>query len=148
LLADSDPVLLFEEIQAAQIELGTRVDQRGTPKPQPEVTRSRKAGGEQLEIHRRPYRRTKPISPRPRMLDPYEQQIQSWLKSEPALTGMDVLQRLQAQAPEAAFEDKHLRTIQRALEKWRSDAVRSLIQRIHHEQQTSKFAEPSGNILP
>lgn len=150
LLVDSDPVLLFEEIQAAQIELGARVDQRGTSKPpQPVViARRRQTGGEQLEIHRRPYRRTKPIPPRRRMLDQYQQQIQSWLQSEPALTGVHVLQRLQAHAPEAAFEDKHLRTIQRALEKWRSDAVRSLIQQIQNEHQASTFEEPSGNILP
>jgi hypothetical protein len=108
LLADSDPVVLFEEIQAAQIELGTRVDQRGTPKPvQPGLPpRRREQSGEQLEIHRRPYRRTKPIPPKRRMLDVYEQQIQSWLESNPGITGVEVLQRLQAHAPEAAFEDK------------------------------------------
>jgi hypothetical protein len=81
------------------------------------------------------------------LLDAYEQQIQLWLESSPAITGVEVLQRPQAHAPEAAFKEKHLRTVQRALEKWRSDAVRSLIQRIHDEQETSTFEVPSGNIL-
>lgn len=149
MLTEADPVLLFEEIEAAQIELGTRVDQRGTTKPALPVVlpRKRQRDGEQLEIHRRPYRRTKPIPPRTRMLDPYEEQIKLWLRTDPAITGADVLQRLQAHAPEAAFKDKHLRTIQRALEQWRSDAVRSLIQRINDDQQASTFEERSGNIL-
>lgn len=68
------------------------------------------------------------------------------------MSGVEVLRPLQAQAPEVAFTDKHVRTIQRALEKWRSQAVRSLIDRMNQEQVgptdlASPADESSGNIL-
>jgi len=75
---DTDPFVLFEEIRASQEALGTRVDQRGTAAKHSTVVRSaqdRRRRGEQLEILRRPYRRTKPIPPKAAMLDAYADQV-------------------------------------------------------------------------
>lgn len=136
LLAHADPVVLFEEIRAAQEALGTRVDQRGAlvkhPAPVP-VAQDRRARGELLTILRRPYRRTKPIPQKVAMLDIYADQVKSWLLERPAMTAAELLQRLQIHAPGAGFTDKQLRTLQRALRQWRADAVRSLIAQIKQE---------------
>lgn len=61
------------------------------------------------------------------MLDAYEDQARYWLKRQPGLTGVEILQRLQQVAPAGLFTDKHLRTIQRALAAWRADAIRQWI---------------------
>jgi hypothetical protein len=137
LLSSVDPVVLFAEIRAAQEELGRRVDRRGVDggaeahnapqaldSPNIEV---RKTSGEQRTIHRRPYIRRKPLPRRPKMLDAYETQVRDWLKLEPGLTAVDMLRRLQDMAPAGTFTAKHLRTVQRALETWRAEAIRQWI---------------------
>jgi hypothetical protein len=50
--------------------------------------------GERRSIHRRPYRRVKPMPKRPSMLDRHRVQIDAWLEVTPALTAVDVLARL------------------------------------------------------
>jgi len=42
------------------------------------------------------------------------------------MSAAELLERLQAHEPEAGCTDKQLRTLQRALQRWRSDAVRAL----------------------
>ena len=44
--------------------------------------------GERRPIHRRPYRRVKPIPKRPSMLDPHRSEIDAWLDAEPAMTAV------------------------------------------------------------
>jgi hypothetical protein len=136
LLAAADPVLLFAEIRAAQVELGRRVDRRGVDGGASEAVESARdpldldvliGGGEQRTIHRRPYNRRKPLPRRPRMLDAYEPQVREWLKLEPGVTAVDVLRRLTEVAPAGTFTTKHLRTVQRSLEGWRAEAVRRWI---------------------
>jgi hypothetical protein len=61
------------------------------------------------------------------MLDAYETQVRDWLKLEPGLTAVDMLRRLQDMAPAGTFTAKHLRTVQRALETWRAEAIRQWI---------------------
>jgi hypothetical protein len=61
------------------------------------------------------------------MLDAYETQVRDWLKTEPGLTAVDMLRRLQDIAPAGTFTAKHLRTVQRALETWRAEAIRQWI---------------------
>jgi hypothetical protein len=137
LLSSADPVVLFAEIRAAQDELGRRVDRRGVDggaeahnAPQTQDSPNievRKTSGEQRTIHRRPYIRRKPLPRRPKMLDAYETQVRDWLKVEPGLTAVDMLRRLQDMAPAGTFTSKHLRTVQRALETWRAEAIRQWI---------------------
>lgn len=94
MLATADPVVLLSEIRAAQEDLGRRVDQRGVAEARGSageiinvaapVTTTQ--GGEQRAIHRRPYRRLKPVPRRPRMLDAYEDQTRRWLQRQPGMT--------------------------------------------------------------
>jgi hypothetical protein len=133
LYAEADPVLLLAEIRAAQAELGQRIDRRGT-KPPPErsaIDLDRFAeslttawrDGERRPSHRRPYRRRKPVPRRPSVLDAVRDQIIAWLECDPALTAVDVLGRLKA----VGFTDRHLRTVQRSVKAWRSQAARRVI---------------------
>ncbi|WP_157267150.1 hypothetical protein [Azohydromonas aeria] len=135
-LAAADPVLLFAEIRAAQADLGRRVDRRGLDGsiseqgqvPAAVLTPKDLDGkGEQRAIHRHAYNRRKPVLKQPRMLDKYEAQIRQWLAVQPGITAVDVLQRLLDIAPAGTFASKHLRTVQRALEIWRAEAVRQWI---------------------
>ena len=82
----SDPVLLLAEVRTAQEELGRRVDRRGVDgaESEPIVVGLKRFAmnlkgawrhGEQRPIHRRPYRRRKPIPQRPRMIDEHEAQV-------------------------------------------------------------------------
>ncbi|MDX9716368.1 MAG: transposase family protein [Thauera sp.] len=148
LLAAADPVLLFDEIRAAQAELGRRMDRRGIeagagdaePVPNDALSlNARNAGGEQRAIHRRPYKRRKPLPRRPRMLDAFELQVFGWLMAEPGITAVEVLKRLEAVAPAGMFATKHLRTVQRALEVWRADVIRQRISEcgLDHEARTA-----------
>ena len=136
LLAASDPVALLIEIRAAQAELGRRVDRRGRD-PGAAVTDSAadlaerplqaaSRRGEQRPIHRRPYRRTKPVPTRPSMLDPLRDRIEAWLRAEPALSAAMVLARLQEIAPDR-FAPQHLRTVQRLVKRWRAEQARRII---------------------
>jgi hypothetical protein len=157
LLATADPVVLFAEIRAAQGELGRRVDRRGVDggssqadlPPRDSLNLGvHEAAGEQREIHRRPYNRRKPLPRRPRMLDAYEPQVRDWLKFEPGITAIDVLSRLQDIAP-GTFAVEHLRTVQRALEAWRAEAVRQWIDQCQWEpEHLEALADGSANVLP
>jgi hypothetical protein len=138
LLARSDPVALLLDIRAAQAELGRRVDRRGrdpgptVPDSAAHLTAAERTlqavsrQGEQRPIHRRPYRRTKPVPVRPSMLDPLRDGIEAWLRAEPALSAPAVLARLREIAPER-FEAKHLRTVQRFVKSWRAEQARRII---------------------
>lgn len=150
LAASADPVMLFAEIRAAQDALGSRVDRRGiepelseAPPPwaEPLAPSVPAAGhGEQREIHRRPYRRRKPLAPRPGMLGAHEATIRSWLQAEPGITAVEALRRLQNMTPPGEFTDRHLRTVQRALQAWRADAIRQWIDRCRRETESQALA--------
>jgi hypothetical protein len=153
LLSDADAVLLLTEIRAAQEELGRRVDQRGVDGKiaknerandrvkVPPTTRS----GEQRAIHRRPYHRRAPLPQRARMLDSYEDRARNWLKREPGMTAVEILKRLRNFAPPGTFTDKHLRTVQRALVRWRADAILQWIDQCRLETEINQtFAKRSA----
>jgi hypothetical protein len=135
--AVADPVLLLAEMRAAQSDLGRRVDQRGLPREPVRPTvidlpsfattlETAWKAGEQRPTHRRPYTRRKPRSPRPSMLDPYVEQIRSWLGAAPTLPAVEILERLIRIAPET-FHAGHLRTVQRGVKAWRLARARKLI---------------------
>jgi hypothetical protein len=131
----ADPVVALAAIRAAQAELGRRVDQRGTNTVEVEAPiviniaaalENAVRSGEQRTIHRRPYRRVKPLSKRPSKLDPHRDEIDGWLDSEPAITAVQVLERLRARYPDR-FAEKHLRTTQRLVRSWRADQAMRVI---------------------
>jgi hypothetical protein len=133
-----DPVLLLAEIRAAQAALGERVDRRGTAAVRAAAPvsadvdrfvaslRTAWQEGEQRPTHKRAYRRRKPMPKRGSMLDAVRDQIHGWLEAEPGLSAKDVLERLQALAPER-FEVTQLRTVQRAVKAWRARSAREII---------------------
>lgn len=136
MVATVDAVVLLDEIRAAQEDLGRRVDQRGMDGSSLQTVDTVKMlaaaplsvqSGEQRAIHRRPYRRRKPIPRKARMLDVYEDQARGWLQRQPGMTAVEILKRLRELAPAGTFTDKHLRTVQRALAAWRADAIRQWI---------------------
>lgn len=133
----ADPVVALAAIRAAQAELGRRVDQRGIGAVEAEAPividiaaalDSAARQGERRPIHRRSYRRVKPIPKRPSMLDPHRDEINAWLDAEPAITAVDVLARLKAGYPDR-FTDTHLRTTQRMVRTWRADQAKRIIRR-------------------
>jgi hypothetical protein len=135
--AQADPVVLLAEMRAAQVELGERVDRRGTGAASKEpivVDLQRFAAslktawheGERRPTHRRPYRRRKPVPKRPSMLDDLQDQIRAWLDHDPTISALEVLTRLKAAHAER-FTDKHLRTVQRAVKAWRRHQARRII---------------------
>ena len=145
MLATADPVVLLSEIRAAQEDLGRRVDQRGVAGARGSADEiinvaapvTTTQSGEQRAIHRRPYRRLKPVPRRPRMLDAYEDQTRRWLQRQPGMTAVEILERLRELAPAGTFTDAHLRTVQRALATWRADAIRQWIDQCRMETETS-----------
>ena len=132
--AAADPVLLMDEIRAAQEALGHWVDRRGLVKetldPAANVANLASAAqprsGEPRTIHRRAYRRRKPIPKRLGMLTPYGDQIRGWMEADPSLSAVAVLERLTSFAPDV-FGPKHLRTLQRAIAAERLVIARRLI---------------------
>ncbi len=131
----ADPVIALAAVRAAQTELGQRVDQRGiAPAPKEAAiivdfvssVAESKRNGEHREIHRRPYRRVKPIPKRASMLDPHRADIEAWLEAQPALTGIEVRARLKQRHPDR-FTDNHLRTVQRMVKAWRALEARKII---------------------
>jgi hypothetical protein len=82
--------------------------------------------GERRPTDRRPYRRRKPIPQRPSMLDDLREQISGWLSEQPGLPGIAVLERLKVLHPDR-FTDKHERTVQRAVKRWRAEQARQVI---------------------
>jgi hypothetical protein len=137
LQAQSDPVLLITEIRAAQAELGQRIDRRGLDgarEPAAAVDLERFTTGlriawrqgEQRPIHRRPYRRRKPVPRRPSMLDEVDEQLRVWLAEAAGVTATEILERLKAIHPDR-FTDKQARTVQRAVKQWRAQEARRII---------------------
>lgn len=145
----ADPVVALAAIRAAQAELGRRVDQRGIGPVEAPIVIDMAAAldsaarrGEQRSIHRRPYKRVKPIPKRPSMLDPHRGEIDRWLDVEPAITGVDVLARLKARYPDR-FTDNHLRTTQRMVRSWRADQAKHIIR-----QGTAALEAAMANVTP
>jgi len=131
LMETADPVLLFAAIRAAQEELGRRVDHRGMKAKIEEPIaidlqcfaanlKTAWKSGEIRPTHRRPYRRTKPVVKRPSMYEPFEAQIKKWLKEDPTLSAVSVLQRLTEIEP-SRFKERNIRMVQRLVKAWRME---------------------------
>jgi hypothetical protein len=136
-----DPVALLAEVRAAQTELGTRVDRRGTsdgaaavrtPSPAPDAAKFAKGLGKTIEAgepratHRRIKRPYKTRVRMPSMLDPHLADIERWLAAEPQLTAIAILGRLSNRAP-AEFGPPQHSIVQRLLKTLRTKAAHQLI---------------------
>jgi hypothetical protein len=60
------------------------------------------------------------------MLDDLHEQIGGWLADEPGLPAIEILQRIKTLHPDR-FTDKHARTVQRAVKRWRAEQARRII---------------------
>lgn len=130
-----DPLRLLDEIRTAQSNLAELAAGRKGPR----ITTS-DAGLEQLlqglatswlsgEV--RPTHQVQPKGVRywRTRQDPFASvwpRIQEWLEAEPDRTAVEVLGRLQAEAPDL-FAGGQLRTLQRRVKQWRRTAVQRLI---------------------
>ena len=136
-----DPVALLAEVRAAQTELGTRLDRRGTsdgaaavrtPSPAPDAAKFARGLGKTIEAgepratHRRIRRPYKTRVRMPSMLDPHLADIESWLAAEPQLTAIAILGRLSNRAP-AEFGPPQHSIVQRLLKTLRTKAAHQLI---------------------
>jgi hypothetical protein len=60
------------------------------------------------------------------MLDDLDEQIRIWVAEEPGVTGVEILRRIKALHP-IRLTNKHARTVQRAVKRWRAEAARRVI---------------------
>ena len=137
MLANADPVLLLAEMRMSQAELGKRVDARGmgagrgdapAPIDLAQFTASLKVAwseGEKRPTHKRRYVRVKPVV-RTSMLDAVRDQLLAWLEAQPALSAVDVLERLRGLHPDR-FNADHLRTVQRFMKGQRAAMAREVL---------------------
>ncbi len=142
LRAASDPVELMRLVRQAQGELGRRVDRRGEgaatraaaePPPDTKAPTARDIACATAPgaLHRRAYRRTKPVPLKPSRLDPVAADVRVWLSLDPALTALAIHERLTArQGPLVSS-----RTMQRLVRRIRTEMLRHEIaavsQRLH-----------------
>lgn len=137
LMATNDPVIAIAEIRAAQEELGRRLgrggrtDERGAVVPSDPAAFAASAReawrqGERRPTHRRPYRRREPVPTRPSMMDRVEAMVRGWMEERPGIGADEVVCRLMA-LDSGRFRQSHLRTVQRALRRWRGDQARRLL---------------------
>lgn len=142
LCAASDPVELMRLVRQAQSELGRRVDRRGEgtasqarAEPPPDntapsardIARAKAPG----ELHRRAYRRRKPVPPKPSRLDPFAADVRVWLSLDPALTALAIHERLAVRQGSLVSS----RTVQRLVRRIRTEMLQHEIatasQRLH-----------------
>ena len=60
------------------------------------------------------------------MLDDLREQIGAWLAEEPGLPAIAILERIKTLHPDR-FTDKHERTVQRAVKRWRAEQAHRII---------------------
>jgi len=135
-----DPVGLLAEMRAAQEELGTRIDRRGSksvaplpaPPSAPDAAAFAKAlgktaeAGEPRATHRRIERRYKTRVRMPSMLDPHVATIEGWLAAEPQLTALAIVVRLSESHPHQFGKEQHS-IVQRLLKAPRRKAAEKLV---------------------
>jgi hypothetical protein len=60
------------------------------------------------------------------MLDDLREQIGAWLSDDPGLPAIAILQRIKTLHPDR-FSEKHARTVQRAVKRWRAEQAHRII---------------------
>ena len=132
--SDLDPVRLLHEIRQSQARLTALAD--ATPTVDGDDAKADveaflhglRNAWKEGEI--RPTSRKKPPIPRgrrrPDPLAKVTDDLKAWFDEDPALTGRELLGRLQAAHPDA-FPDGLIRTVQRRVKIWRRDLARALV---------------------
>ena len=128
--ATADPVELIRRIRDEQAELGHRVDRRGLDDGKnlelamtgslPTAAKIARATAPE-PVHRRAYRRKKPVPVKPSRLDPFIADIRVWLTLDPGLTALAIEERLTVQHGHMVS----LRTIQRLVKRIRTDLMQA-----------------------
>ena len=153
-----DPVALLAEMRAAQEDLGTRVDRRGSksaaplpaPPSAPDAAAFAKALGKKAEAgepratHRHLKRRYKTRVRMPSMLDPHIAVIEGWLAAEPQLTALAIVGRLSERHPHQ-FGKKQHSIVQRLLKGHRARPAHSPSRRESRQDQSVRRRQ-IGNI--
>jgi len=154
--AGLDPLQLLDEIRAAQqhlADLAAGQHVKTLPRVNPDLGRflsGLATAWRNGEV--RPTHRSKSM-PRPERYwrtreDPFENvwpQVLAWLEADPDRTGKEIFERLRSQRP-GAFSDGQLRTLQRRLKDWRSEAARRLVFGEHHLALCTAEVGRAGNI--
>ena len=135
-----DPVVLLQDIRAAQARLAALADALPAPEngasPKADIVtfleglrHAWKAG----EV--RPTSRRKPPVPRgrrrPDPLAKVTQELRAWFDEDRSLAGRDLLAKLQTAHPDG-YPDALLRTVQRRLKVWRAEIAKQLVFGTNH----------------
>lgn len=137
LRASADPVELMRLVRQAQAELGRRIDRRGeraaSQAREAETDNHKAPTAESIarseapeKLHRRAYRRRKPVPPKPSRLDPFAADVRVWLSMNPSLTALVVHERLAAQHGSLVSS----RTVQRLVKRIRTELLQQEISAI------------------
>ena len=130
-----DPLRLLDEIRSVQQELaGLAAGERHHGKPSSDAELDQFLASLSTAWHHGEVRPTHQAKPKPMRhwrthKDPFEAvwpRVLAWLEAEPDLTGLELLQRLQADHP-GEYPDRQLRTLQRRLKLWRRAAAKRLV---------------------
>jgi len=133
--ATLDPLRLLDDIRAVQrhlADLGTGGEAGLLPAREPDLEKfltSLSTAWRQGEV--RPTHQTRPRVRRywRTRNDPFDAvwpRLRAWFDAEPDRTGKELFQRLQAEYPNQ-FPDSQLRTLQRRIKEWRTEAARRLV---------------------
>jgi hypothetical protein len=133
--ATLDPVRLLSEIRAAQQQLVEIADRPGmtmTSSPTAPTLEQFLAGlrtawqAGEVRATSRPKEKAKRGRRRPDPLVAVTTKIREWFETEPWRTSRELLERLQAEYPDA-YPDGLLRTLQRRLKLWRREVAQQLV---------------------
>jgi hypothetical protein len=133
--ASLDPVVLLREIRLAQqqlVEIADRTAVGEFPAPDAPTLDQFLAGlrtawqGGEVRPTSRPKEKAKRGRRRPDPLVAVTMDLRSWYEAEPWRTSRELLERLQAERPDA-YPDKLLRTLQRRVKEWRREKAHQLV---------------------
>jgi hypothetical protein len=136
LQATLDPVRLLSDIRAAQKQLVEIADRPATGEAmlisEPTLAQffeGLRTSWQEGEVRPTSVRKKKVSTYRRRCPDPFltvTAQMQEWFDAEPWRSSRELLERLQAQQPDA-YPDKLLRTLQRRVKVWRREKAHQLV---------------------
>ncbi len=152
--AGLDPVALLKEIRAAQqrlVEIADRTQAGEHPAPtRPTLEeflgglRTAWRGGE-VRPTAQPKPKAKRGRRRPDPLAAVAGQLHGWFAAEPWRTSRELLGRLQAEVPDT-YPEKLLRTLQRRVKQWRSEAARRMVFGTTIEAEAGERGEATGMV--
>ena len=154
--AQLDPVALLDRIRRAQqrlAQIAAKTPEAGPTNGEPPdlgaFLASLRHAWKEGEV--RPTARRPPPKPRGRRRpDPLKDvtvTLKGWLEGDPALSGRQLLGKLQAQHP-GRYPDGLLRTVQRRTKVWRADLARTLVLGPRADETPRPGAHEHGQTVP